>query len=91
MPKRVAIGSNAAAKSGQIEVEIRQVPFHPHQEQFQLGVLMLVGVQDVGIVQQQKVGDGGDQTLLVGAGNQQDGGMAHGGSPANREWIFAQS
>jgi hypothetical protein len=29
-------------------------------------------------VQQQKVGDGGDQSLLVGAGNQQNGGMAHG-------------
>jgi hypothetical protein len=40
---------------------------------------VLVGMQDVGIVQQQEIRDRGDQTLLVGAGNQQDGGMAHGG------------
>jgi hypothetical protein len=39
----------------------------PHQEQLQFGVLMLVGVQDVGVVQQQKIGNGGDQSLLVGA------------------------
>jgi hypothetical protein len=31
---------------------------------------MLVGMQDVGIMQQQKIGDGGDESLLIGTGNQ---------------------
>jgi hypothetical protein len=42
---------------------------------------MLVRVQDVGVVQQQKIGNGSDQSLLVGAGNQQNSGMAHGTVP----------
>jgi len=44
----------------------------------QLGILMLVRVQDIGVVPQQKFGNRGHQTFLVGAGNQQDGGMSHG-------------
>ena len=39
---------------------------------------MLVGVQDVRVVLQQKLRNRGHQTFLVGAGNQQDGGVAHG-------------
>jgi hypothetical protein len=38
-------------------------------------VLVLVGVQDVGPVRVQEVGDGGDQPLTVGAVDQQDGGI----------------
>jgi hypothetical protein len=34
-------------------------------------------------VQQQKIGNGGDQPLLVGAGNQQNSGMAHGTVPGS--------
>jgi hypothetical protein len=34
-------------------------------------------VQDVGVVPQQKIGNGGDQAFLVGTGNQQDGGRVH--------------
>ena len=77
-PEAVRDGSESRGEVGQIEAEVRQFPFHPHQEQFQLGILMLVGMQDIGVVRQQKIGDGGDQPSLVGAGNQQDGGMTHG-------------
>ena len=84
-------GAEGSGELGQIEVEIRQIPFHPHQKQLQLGVLMLVGVQDVGIVLQQKIGNRRDQPFLVGAGNQQDGGMTHGGSPAGQVMVFLPS
>lgn len=38
---------------------------------------MLISVKDVAIVPVQKVGDGGDQPLLVGATNEQDSGTFH--------------
>ena len=53
-----------------------EVPFNPHEEQVFHLVLMLVGVQDVGVVGHQEVGDGGDQTLFVRAAHQQGGGLA---------------
>ena len=36
---------------------------------------MLVGVQDVGVVAEEEIGDARDQAFAVGAGNQQDGGV----------------
>jgi hypothetical protein len=41
---------------------------------------MLVGMQDVRVMAQQELGDGRDQAFLVGADDEQDGGIAHGGS-----------
>ena len=38
---------------------------------------MLIGMQYVGIVLEQEVGDGGDQALFIRAGDQKDGGVAH--------------
>src|SRR5205807_7225022 len=40
-------------------------------------VLMLVGVQDVGVVPVQELGDGSDDSLAVGAVDQQDAGLRH--------------
>jgi len=80
MSKRVGDRREGGREVGRIEVEACQIPLHPHQEQPELGVLVLVGVQDVGVVPEQEVGDGCDQPLLVGAGQQQNGGVAHGGS-----------
>ena len=62
----------------QAQVEAFQRPFHPHQEQPGGAVLVLVGVQDVGVVLEQEVGDGRHQAFFVRAGNQENSGVAHG-------------
>jgi hypothetical protein len=50
-----------------------------HEEESKLHVLMLVGVEDVGVVLMNKeVGDGGDETFAVGAVNEENGGTGHG-------------
>jgi len=54
MPKRGGDGAEGGGEVGQIEV--KSVNSHSTRiRQLQLGVLVLVGVQDVGIVQQQKI------------------------------------
>jgi hypothetical protein len=35
-------------------------------------------MQDVGVVLQQEIGDGGNQALLVWAGDEENGGSTHG-------------
>ena len=37
--------------------------------------MLLVGVQDIGVVTEEEIGDARDQAFAVGAGNQQDGGV----------------
>lgn len=60
-----------------IKREARQVPFHAHEEQILFGILMLVCVQDVGVVPIEKVGDCRNQTFAVGTIDQQGGGVFH--------------
>src|SRR6267154_95305 len=50
-----------------------QFPFHAHQEQSGLGINMIVGVNDVAAVLEEKFRDLGHQTLLVRATDQQYG------------------
>ena len=57
-PEAPGDGAEGGGEVGEVEVEVRQIPFDPHQEQLQLGVLVLVGVQDVGVVREQEIGDG---------------------------------
>ncbi len=57
------------------EVEPGDVPFDAHQEQSAFTVLMLVSVQDVGVVAVKEVTDGGDDSLAVGAVDQEDAGL----------------
>ena len=54
-----------------------QPPLHPHEEQPQLVVLVLVGVQNVGAVFVQQAGDAGHQTLAVRAVDEQNGCVFH--------------
>jgi hypothetical protein len=61
----------------QAQAEAFQRPFDAHQKQPGGIVLMLIGMQDVGVMGVQEIGDGGDQPFLVGAGDQQNGGIAH--------------
>ncbi len=50
-----------------------------HEEEAKLDVLVLVGVEDVGVVLlNQEVGDGGDETFAVGAVDEKNGGLGHG-------------
>ena len=62
-----------------IEGEVRQVPFDAHEEQLALRVLVLVGVEDVGVVPVQELADGGDDAFAVRAIDQQDGSVLHDG------------
>ena len=50
------------------------------RNRFALGVLVLVGVEDVRVVLVQELRDRGDDPLAVRAGDEQDGGVLHGWS-----------
>jgi hypothetical protein len=50
-----------------------------HEEEAELDVLMLVGIEDVRVaLLHEKVGDGGDETFTVGAVDEKNGGLGHG-------------
>ena len=72
-----AEGSESRAKGIFGEIEIFEGELHAHEEQAELVVLVLVRVQDVGIVFEQKVGDGRDQAFAVRAIDEQDGSVGH--------------
>ena len=55
------------ARSPLVEVEFPKVPLDPHEEQAQLFVLVLVGVQNVSPMAVDKVGDSGQNALAVRA------------------------
>ena len=55
-----------------------QIPLHAHEEEAQIVVLVLVGVQDVGPVPVQKARDAGDDPFPVGTVNQKGCGVRHG-------------
>ena len=58
------------------QVELLERPLHAHEEQPQILILVLIGVQDVRAVRIQKVGNCGDQALAVGAIDQENGGVS---------------
>ena len=76
MPKRSAIGRNASAMSSRASAEAVELPLDALEEDVLLAVGVLVGVDDVAVVAVEEVGDGGDEPLLVAAGEQQDRGDA---------------
>ena len=61
-----------------LQVEALELPFHPHEEEFGFGILVLIGVRDVGAVAVQQVGDTGHQTFPVGTIDEQNGSIPHG-------------
>ena len=61
-----------------LQVEPVQLPFHPHKEESGFGVLMLIGMCDVGAVPIQQVGDARHQPLPIGAIDEQNGSIPHG-------------
>ena len=74
-----AIGkrSEGPAKLRFIQVEAIERPFDAHEEQVQLRVLMLVGMQDVPAMREEEVRDQGDQTFAVGRVEQQNRALIH--------------
>ena len=60
----------------QIEIALRLID--PHEEEAQLCVLVLVGVQNIAAVREQKIRDGGYQSLAIGGVQQQDCAFVHG-------------
>jgi len=67
----VKLGAGAGVFGGELDA---------HEEEGELGVLMLVCVEDVGVVvEDEEVGDGGDDALAVGAVEEEDGCLGGGG------------
>ena len=80
-----------AGELGRVEVEVGPVPFDSGQEQAAFGVLVLVVVEDVGVVAVQELADGGDQALSVGAVDQQDGSICNGEVGAGGSVVLGRS
>lgn len=53
-------------------------PFDAHEEEAEGAIDVLIGVEDVGSVLVKERGDAGDETFLVGAVDEEDGGVFHG-------------
>jgi len=58
------------------QIEILKRPFDAHEEQAQLVILVLIGVQDIGAMRIEEVGNGGHQAFPVGTINQQNGSVS---------------
>ena len=71
------MGAKWRGNSAAVQIETVKIPFHAHQEERLGGILVLVGVQDVGLVGIQKIGDGSHETLAIRASDQQNGGVPH--------------
>jgi hypothetical protein len=69
------------------QVESVERPFHAHEEQAGLRVLMLVGMGDVGAETKEQAGNARHQAFAVGTVDQQDGGIGHAGSITRRPSI----
>ncbi len=59
------------------QVEARQLPFHAHEEQFGFGVLVLIGMGDIGSVLVQQVCHARYQALAVRTIDEENGGVPH--------------
>ncbi len=72
-------GSKCGAALSLVEVEsarcVIQGELDAHEEEAKLVVLMLVGVQDIGVMLEQEIGDGRDNSFAVGAIDEQDSGL----------------
>jgi hypothetical protein len=75
-----------------VDGKVIQRPFHPHEKQAGLVVLVLVGVDNVGSVLIKNAGDRGDKAFAVRARDKEDGGILHskGRQPAFYETSFGR-
>lgn len=63
----VSCGGELAGEFRERDIKARRIEFDAHEEPLGVCVGVLVGVKDVAAVPEDEVGDGSDQTLLVGA------------------------
>ncbi len=64
----------------------------PHEEQAQLHILMLIGIQNIGVIfLNQEVGDGGDQAFAVRTINKQNRSFRHIEIPAEYFYLTSQA
>jgi hypothetical protein len=54
-----------AAKLRQLNIKLRRIKLDPHQEQARFRIAMLVRVQNIAVVPQNKIGNGGHQALTI--------------------------
>lgn len=78
MPAHLELFSHPAELGREgFEIESVQGPFHPHEEEAQFAILVLIGMGDVGAISIKKPGNAGDETLTVGAMNEKNRGTCH--------------
>ena len=75
----VGEGGVEAVATVERQREAVELPLDAHEEELELGVLVLVGVHDVGAVAVEELGDGGDDAALVGAVDEQRRRVTHAG------------
>jgi hypothetical protein len=61
----------------QFQIEAFEMPFHTHEKALEFVVGVLVCVQNVAVVAEDEITDGGDEAFLVGAGDQENGVVFH--------------
>ena len=64
------------AKEFSRQIEIFERPFDAHEEKAQLVILVLIGMQDIGGMGIEEIGNGGHQAFPVGTINQQNGSVS---------------
>ena len=64
-------------KIGKINIELRRIELHSHQEEIRLGISVLIRMNNVSIVMENEIGDGRDQATAIRTGDEQDGGVLH--------------
>jgi hypothetical protein len=72
------------AEVSEVDIKVFGIELDTHEEESGLFVGMFVGMEDVAIMAVDEIGDGGDFAFLVGAGDEQDGGVLHGWSATRR-------
>lgn len=75
---RLGDGSEGSGDDLAGEVKVFQEPFHATEKDVGVDVGVVVATEDVAAVGIDEVGDLGDESPLVGAGNEQGGGGVHG-------------
>jgi hypothetical protein len=70
-------GSEALGKLGQVKIKVRRVELDSGQKKIGFLVSVLIGEQDVAVVAKDKIGNRGDDSFAVGAGDEKDGGVGH--------------
>ena len=76
-PEAIGNGPELADEFILVQIEAGKIPFDAHEEQAPLGILMLIRMQDVGIMPIQKLADSGDDPFTVAAVDQKDGSVFH--------------